>query len=95
MKIPKREDCIHHPVCNYGDFMCPCDCGYFEEMSEEKSVIQQYYDLETNGEIHWIWDAGFDVYFNYQPEGYKEHYFVETWDEVENIFKEKLNESNN
>ena len=32
MEIPKREDCIHRGVCKYDDPMCPCDCGYFEQL---------------------------------------------------------------
>lgn len=56
-----------------------------------KSVIQQYYDLETNGEIHWQWDLGFIVKFDFQPNGtFKETRFVRTWQEVEKIFEDKL-----
>ena len=57
-----------------------------------KSVIQKYYDLETNGKISWIWDAGFDVYFNWEPGGYAEHYSADTWEEVEQVFEKKLKE---
>jgi len=57
-----------------------------------KSVIQKYYDLETNGKIVWMWDSGFDVYFNREPGGYAEYYSVETWEEIEEIFENKLKE---
>ena len=58
-----------------------------------KNPIQQYYDLETNGKIHWQWDAGFIVYFNRLPDGtYEKDYYVDTWQEVEQIFRKKLEE---
>jgi len=29
MKIPKRKDCLHSPVCKFDDGMCPLECGHF------------------------------------------------------------------
>jgi hypothetical protein len=50
--------------------------------------IQQYYNLERNAEINWFWDEGFEILFGDHINGYTEVLKVDTWEEVENIFKQ-------
>jgi hypothetical protein len=32
MKLPKRNDCKYHNICDINDAMCPMECGMFEEI---------------------------------------------------------------
>lgn len=41
MKIPERKDCEHSPVCKYEDCMCPTECGYFAERSDNSDYAVQ------------------------------------------------------
>ena len=56
-----------------------------------KSVFQQYYDLEKNFEISCFWDDGFKIRFS-DLNGYIAYHYIETWKEVEEIFKNKIKE---
>ena len=59
--------------------------------------IQEYYDKEKNFSIHCFWDSGFQVWFGDQVNGYVTPYVTpyeicETWEEVEEVFRKKLEE---
>ena len=54
------------------------------------SIFQQYYDLEKNFVISCFWDSGFTVRFGDTVNGYTERNDCDTWEEVEEIFRRKL-----
>ena len=54
--------------------------------------IQEYYNTERNAEISWFWDSGFYVWFGDEINGYKSYIRCKTWEEVEEVFRKKIEE---
>lgn len=59
---------------------------------EEQGIIQGVYNSEINGSINWFWDGGFDISLGDEMNGVVSKHNVDTWEEVEEWFKEKVQE---
>ena len=87
--MDRCNDCpVDYPDKNCEDLKC-----WIEQLENKKSPIQDYYDTENNFVlVRCFWDTGFEVCFGDVMNGFKDIHQCNTWKEVEEVFKNKLDE---
>jgi|WetSurMetagenome_2_1015567.scaffolds.fasta_scaffold1454308_2 hypothetical protein len=60
-----------------------------------KSAIQRYYDSEINAALSWFRGEEFVIYFGNKVNNFIKDVRCATWEEVEKVFEEELNNGSN